>query len=169
MSKLGIYLNDHYAASVAAVALARRAAQSNRGTRYGQMLASLAVEVEEDRQALKLIMQRLGIRSDPAKAAVAWSAEKLGRLKLNGQLTGYSPLSRLEELEILSLGVEGKLAMWRALRRAADHGVPEVELETLVKRALSQRRRLEHQRLIAASEALSETAPDDSPYKTAAR
>ena len=157
MTKLGIYLNDHHAGSVAAVQLARRAARSNRGTPYGEMLATLAAEIEEDRQSLRLIMQRLGIRSDPTKAAVAWSAEKLGRLKLNGQLTGYSPLSRLEELELLSLGVEGKLAMWRALAHAVDHGVPESELEPLIKRALSQRRRLERQRLAAASEALSPT------------
>jgi hypothetical protein len=155
MSKLSIYLNDHYAAAGAAVQLARRAAQSNDGTRYGEVLATLAAEIEEDRQALRLIMQRLGVRSDPAKAAVAWSAEKLGRLKLNGQLTGYSPLSRLEELEILSLGVEGKLGMWRALERGVDHGVPKAELEALIKRALSQRRRLERQRLGAAAEALS--------------
>ncbi len=157
MSKLGIYLNDHHAASVAAVQLARRAAQSNQGTGYGEMLANLAEEIEEDRQALRLIMQRLGVRADPTKAAVAWSAEKLGRLKLNGQLTGYSPLSRLVELEILSLGVEGKLGMWRALGRAVDHGVPEAELEPLIKRARSQRRRLERYRLEAAAEALSAT------------
>jgi hypothetical protein len=158
MSKLGIYLSDHHAASVAAVQLARRAAQSNRGTRHGEVLATLAAEIEEDRQALRLIMQRLGVRPDPAKAAVAWSAEKLGRLKLNGQLTGYSPLSRLEELEILSLGVEGKLGMWRALQRGLDHGIPEAELDTLIKRAMSQRRRLERQRLDAAEEALSPTS-----------
>lgn len=158
MSKLGIYLGDHYAASVAAVQLARRAAQSNQGTRHGEMLASLAAEIEEDRQALRLIMQRLGVRPDPAKAAVAWSAEKLGRLKLNGQLTGYSPLSRLEELEILSLGVEGKLGMWRVLERALDHGVLDADFDTLIKRALSQRRRLERQRLDAAEEALSPTS-----------
>jgi hypothetical protein len=157
MSKLGIYLGDHYAASVAAVQLARRAAHSNRGTRYGEVLAGLAAEIEEDRQALKLIMQRLGIRPDPAKAAAAWSAEKLGRLKLNGQLTGYSPLSRLEELEILSLGVEGKLGMWKALEHAAVHGIPEAELQTLIKRARSQRRRLERLRLDAAAEALLKT------------
>jgi hypothetical protein len=157
MSKLAIYLNDHYAGSTAAVQLARRAARSNRGTPCGEVLATLAAEIEEDRQALRLIMQRLGIRSDPAKAVVAWSAEKLGRLKLNGQLTGYSPLSRLEELEILSIGVEGKLAMWRALGRAVDHGVPEAELETLIKRARSQRRRLERLRREAAAEAFSPT------------
>jgi hypothetical protein len=157
MSKLAIYLGDHYAASVGAVQLARRAARSNDGTRYGEVLAALAAEIDEDRQSLRLIMQRLGIRPDPAKAAVAWSAEKLGRLKLNGQLTGYSPLSRLEELEILSLGVEGKLALWRALAHGLDHGIPQAELDALIKRAVSQRRRLERQRLAAAAEALSAT------------
>jgi len=105
-------------------------------------------------------MQRLGIGADRAKAAIAWTAEKLGRLKLNGRLTGYSPLSRLEELEILSLGVEGKLALWQALGHALDHGIPEAELETLIKRARSQRRRLERQRLEAASAAL---AGEDAP------
>ncbi len=159
MSKLGIYLNDHYAAATGAVQLARRAAASNRETQYGHALADLATEIEEDRQALKLLMQRLGVRSDPAKAAVAWSAEKLGRLKLNGQLSGYSPLSRLEELEILSLGVEGKLAVWQALQQAVDHGIAEAELETLIKRARAQRRRLERYRLQAAVEALG--APDN--------
>jgi hypothetical protein len=157
MSKLAIYLGDHYAASVAAVHLARRAARSNRGTRYGEVLADVAAEIEEDRQALEGIMERLHVGPDRAKAAIAWSAEKLGRLKLNGQLTGYSPLSRLEELEILALGVEGKLALWQALGRAPNHGALEGELETLIKRARSQRRRLERQRLDAAPEALSAT------------
>ena len=155
MSKLAIYLGDHYAASVGAVQLARRAAGSNRGTRYGEVLAALADEIEEDRQSLELIMQRLDIRPDRTKAALAWSAEKLGRLKLNGQVLGYSPLSRLEELEILALGVEGKLALWQALERAVIHGVPEAELQTLIKRACSQRRRLERHRLAAAAEALA--------------
>ena len=38
----------------------------------------------------------------------AWTAEELERLKLNGQLAGYSPLSRLVELEGLAVGIEGK-------------------------------------------------------------
>ncbi len=151
---LATYLNDHYAASVAAAELARRSASSNRGTAYGEALTALAREIEEDRQALGLIMRRLEVGTDRAKAAVAWSAEKLGRLKLNGQLTGYSPLSRLEELEILELGVLGKLLLWQALEASTDHGIPGTELEALIKRARSQRRRLERQRLQAATEVL---------------
>jgi hypothetical protein len=43
-----------------------------------------------------------------------------GRLKFNGRLLARSPLSDLEELELLLLGVEGKAAGWRTLRTLAD-------------------------------------------------
>jgi hypothetical protein len=154
---LAIYLNDHMAASTGAVELVRRAARSNRGTDYGDALARLGTEIEEDRDALASIMDRLGVRVDEVRKAIAWSAEKLGRLKLNGQLTGYSPLSRFEELEILELGVTGKLMLWDALQRSAPDGISAEELATLSDRARSQRERLEALRLQAADEALNRT------------
>jgi hypothetical protein len=153
---LSIYLNDHMAASTGAVELVRRSAASNRGTPYGEMLATLRTEIEEDRTALATIMRRLRVGQDRGKMAVAWSAEKLGRLKLNGRLRGYSPLSRLEEIEILELGVTGKLQLWEALRQAAPAGVSEEELDELIGRARSQRERLERHRLDGAREALAE-------------
>ena len=57
------------------------------------------------RRSLLATMEALGARVDRLKAAAAWGGEKLGRLKLNGQLRGYSPLSRVVELEGLALGV----------------------------------------------------------------
>jgi len=160
--RLAIYLNDHMAAATGAVELARRAANSNRGTPYGEALAELRTEIAEDRAALAAIMTQLGIRIDRARTTLAWGVEKLGRLKLNGQLTGYSPLSRLEEIEILELGVTGKLLLWQALRRAAPASIPESELQRLIERARSQRDRFERQRLKAAGEALAEPAPSDA-------
>ena len=56
-------------------------------------------QIEEDVDALRDLMARLGVKPDRVKEAMGWTAEKLGRLKLNGQLLGYSPLSRLVELE----------------------------------------------------------------------
>jgi hypothetical protein len=152
-----IYLNDHMAGAVAAAALARRAAAANRGNPYGETLEELGREIEEDRAALARVMTELDVRSDPIKLAAAWAAEKLGRLKLNGSLIGYSRLSRLEELELLALGIQGKLAMWRslaglpALRRRAERGA---DLDELIRRARSQLRRIERRRLEAAAEAL---------------
>ena len=105
-------------------------------------------------------MDDLGIRRDRAKVAGGWAIEKLGRLKPNGQLRGYSPLSRLVELEGLALGVTGKLAVWKALRLVAD-GEPALNaaaLDKLVERAEEQQRGLEEQRLAAAREALGAEA-----------
>ena len=98
----------------------------------------------------------LGIGSDRVKVAAAWSAEKLGRLKPNGRLLSYSPLSRLVRLEGLTLGVRGKLAMWESMIAVfgEDPRLSEVDLERLAERARTQLERLERLRLEASREAL---------------
>jgi hypothetical protein len=153
---LSIYLNDHLAGSTAGVELARRTAGANRETPYGPPLHALAEEIAEDRGALADVMQRLGVDRDRVKVALAWGAEKAGRLKVNGAPLRYTALSRLEEFELLSLGVEGKLVLWQALKRTRgdDPRLQGVDLDTLIERARSQRRRLEQQRRLAADEAL---------------
>lgn len=155
--RLAIYLSDHLAAATAGLELVRRAASSNRSNDYGSVLEELAEEIDSDRETLKDVMKRLSVEPDRAKLAAAWASEKVGRLKLNGQLRGYSPLSRLVELEGLSVGVEGKLALWQALRRrfGEDPRLRGVDLDELIDRARSQRRRLERQRQRAAEEALA--------------
>ncbi len=154
---LSIYLNDHLAGAIGGSELAKRAAQNNSETDFGPPLEGLAAGIDEDRQTLELLMERLGVRKDLLKDAAAWMAEKVGRLKLNGQLTGYSDLSRLIELEGLSLGVEGKLSLWRNLREVAEaHPVLEPEeIDGLLARAESQRKELETLRRRAAAIALA--------------
>jgi hypothetical protein len=153
---LSIYLNDHLAGATAGLELARHVAANNPDGPKGRALAHLARELEEDRGALLDIMRRLSRRRDRVKVILSWGAEKAGRLKLNGGVLGYSSLSRLEELELLSLGVEGKLALWQALLRThGPHSSLEgAELEELIGRAKSQRRMLERQRRQAAEVAL---------------
>jgi hypothetical protein len=146
---LSTYLNDHLAASLAAVELARRAASSNAENPIGSSLVELASDLDEDRQALHAIMGQLGVGKDWIKLTAGWTAEKLGRLKLNGRLLGYSPLSRLEEIELLLLGVEGKLLLWHALQQLPDAERLEPALDRLITRARSQRRILRRLRLQA--------------------
>jgi hypothetical protein len=155
---LAIYLSDHWAGSMAGRELARRAAKENRGTEYGDFLEELYREIEEDRAALQRIMERFGVGTDYPKVALAWVGEKLGRLKLNGQLVGYSPLSRLLELEGLTAGVHGKLRGWAALRQLApqEERLDETELDRLIVRAESQLAGLQRQHSRAAKEALRE-------------
>ncbi|MGH2807478.1 MAG: hypothetical protein ACRDKT_09390 [Actinomycetota bacterium] len=153
---LRIYLNDHLAGALAGIEVAKRCRSSNEGTPLGDHLASFIIEIEEDRNELMRIRENLGLRYDPYKSAAAWVGEKLGRAKLNGRLTDYSPLSRLWELEALCLGVEGKLSLWRSLKEIAggDQRFAAFDLDRLEKRAMSQREQLEVHRLEAARTAL---------------
>ncbi len=156
MSKklLTIYLNDHLAGATGGLELAKRARGSNEGTPLGEMLAGLEREIAEDRDSLKALMSKLGVREDPLKVAAGWAAEKAGRLKLNGQLTGYSPLSRLVELEGLYVGVTAKQALWKNLEATRGERIGGIDLAALGKRAESQRRRLATARRKAAEEAI---------------
>jgi hypothetical protein len=157
---LRIYLQDHLAGSTAGLELARRARAENEGTPYGEPLAKLADDVEADRRTLESLMDDLGFGADRAKNLALWAAEKAGRLKLNGQLRGYSPLSRQVELEGLITLVNGKLSMWRTLRDAVD-SVPELDagrLDRLIERAERQIETLHDLRSRAGREAFAESA-----------
>jgi hypothetical protein len=153
---LGIYLNDHLAGATMGLELARRALNENRGSPYGLFLEDLTREIADDRTALLNLMRSLGIAPSRIKTAAGWMIEKVGRLKLNGQIRGYSPLSRLLELEGIASGVDAKLALWQSLQSLERDGTlgERIDLETLVARARSQREHLERHRLAAAAEAL---------------
>ncbi|HEY2766364.1 MAG TPA: hypothetical protein VGJ13_20490, partial [Pseudonocardiaceae bacterium] len=100
---------------------------------------------------------RLGIEKDPIKEFSGWILEKFSRLKLSDQMTGSSDLKRLLEFETLSLGIEGKLSMWQALKEVSG-SYPELadtDLDDLAKRAEDQRATLEGHRLVVAKAALS--------------
>jgi hypothetical protein len=79
----------------------------------------------------------------------------VGRLKPNGRLLSYSPLSRVVELEGLTLGVTGKLGMWRALEQQQPEkpALAEFDLAELIARAGQQLEGLEVHRMRAAKEA----------------
>jgi hypothetical protein len=153
---LAIYLNDHLAGATAGVELARRALKENGENDYGRFLATLAEEIDQDRRTLIEVMERLTITRSKVKVPAAWALEKVGRLKLNGRIRGYSPLSRLVELESLAGGIEAKRAMWLALLqiRASDERLKDFALDALATRAEDQRQRLEPHRLSAAIEAI---------------
>ena len=149
---LGIYLNDHLAGATGGLELARRVAGSHRD----RALQALAAEVAQDRAALVDIMDALGIPVRGYKVYAAWIGEKAARLKLNGHLLTRSPLSGLEELEMLRLGVEGKAAGWRTLRVLAetDKRLDPGRLDELITRARRQADLLEELRVRAASQVI---------------
>jgi hypothetical protein len=154
---LRIYMQDHLAGSTAGLELARRTSGANKAGEYGPPLAKLADEIESDRRQLQAIMDALGFGGDRLKNVAAWTLEKAGRLKLNGELTQYSPLSRVVELEGLLTGITGKWGLWVALLQIApsEPRLDVARLERLRDRAEEQRETVERLREKAAREAFS--------------
>ncbi|HEY8044801.1 MAG TPA: hypothetical protein VIF35_11075 [Streptosporangiaceae bacterium] len=153
---LAIYLNDHLAGATGGLELARRMAGAGQIPSPAAELRQFAEEVAEDRDMLLRVMGTLGIAVRSYKVWAGWAGEKAGRLKPNGRLTARSPLSNLEELELMRLGVEGKAAGWRTLRALADRDsrLDAAGLDELILRARRQADFLEESRIRAAQQVI---------------
>jgi hypothetical protein len=154
---LAIYLNDQLAMGVAWRQLARRSARQNRDGEIGAVLDRVATEIAQDVETFRQIMRQLRVRTNPAKPVFAWGAERLARLKLNGRLWTYSPLSRFEELEFLAMGIDGKQQLWTTLRDLAGLAdrLPDADFDRLIRRAEEQRAVLEPFRVQAGIDAFA--------------
>ena len=153
---LDVYLNDHLAGSAAAVELVERIRANNEGTALAAHLEGLGREIEADRDTLGEVMSRLGVVRSTPKQVAGKVLETLSRLRLNERVTGSPDVTLLLELETLSLGIEGKLLLWRSLSEVAD-ARPELadfDLAVLATQAVTQRAGVEPFRLEAARAAL---------------
>jgi hypothetical protein len=153
---LDVYLNDHLAASAAAVELVERLVANNDDETLDTFLTDLGQEIDTDRTTLRTVMERLGVPPSTSKQVAGKVLETISRFRLNERVTGSAEVSRLMELETLSLGIEGKLSLWRSLARVAGSR-PELaafDLQALMTRAIQQRSGLEPFRLDAAAAAL---------------
>lgn len=156
---LAVYLNDHLAGSAAGLRLARRCLERERGTELGRRLEALVGEIEEDRGVLERVMARVEATPNPVKQAAANGVVLLSVLKNRLPVlgSGSGDVSRLEEIELLSLGIEGKRLLWRALAALAktDRRLKGFGFATLERKAQAQRDRLEAVRLELAAAAFA--------------
>jgi hypothetical protein len=153
---LEVYLTDHMAGSVGASDLAKRGAKNNDGP-VGTFFADLAREIDTDRRTLESVASSVGAQPNLLKQAGAVAAERLSRFKLDHRATGSPELSLLLELELLYLGIQGKLALWQTLRVVAgsDSRLAEFDFGELAGRAEQQLAAVEEQRFAIATTALS--------------
>jgi hypothetical protein len=112
---LRIYMNDELAQGAGWRELARRSRKANKGSELGRALGTVAHAISEDVATFESIMDRLGLKKSRVKSFSALLAERAGRLKLNGRLFSYSPLSRFLELEVLVMGIDRKKQMWETV------------------------------------------------------
>jgi hypothetical protein len=153
--RLGTYLNDHLAGSVAATDLVERAIHENAGTLLARRLEEILKEIKKDQTVVRGLIEGLGSKESRLKLAGAWLIAQAGQVKLGGT-DEPGELARLEVLETLAMGLHGKRALWRALRVVADRhqALRELDLNLLERRAVEQHDRVEEWRLEAAREVL---------------
>ncbi|MDY7225095.1 hypothetical protein [Hyalangium rubrum] len=166
---LGIYLKDHLAGSRSGIELARRAERENQGNPVGEYLATFLMELEQDRSVLEQVARGLGVSRDILKESAAWVMERASRLKLNGRLVSYSPLSRMMELEGLCIASQGRLCLWRELERLSrtERRLAGFDFAALIARTEAHIKALDRLRLHAADAAFSSApVPDDTSHAT---
>lgn len=163
--QLGSYLRDHLAGATAGLELARRCRDHAPGAAARAELDALAREVGEDRETLLGLMHGLGVRPDPVRQGLARLAELATRVRMAPPFAAGRELGRLLELEALAIGVEGKRALWNALRQtlAGSPLISGVPLSELSARAGRQRELLERHRLEAAAGAFGRHAGGAPP------
>jgi hypothetical protein len=157
-NSLGIYLNDHLAASVAALELIGRMEKAHAESPLGNWMASLRETLEQEQAVVCALIDSIGATESPVRKAVAWLGEKVARLKVGPGTDDASGLMLFEALEALSLGFWGRGALWRTLTHVgiqAPAGT-EADFPALARRAEQQLAAMDHLRLEASMTALRE-------------
>jgi hypothetical protein len=151
---LSTYLNDHRAGARFAIELLERMRDSNSDQPVGRLAAELLPQIEEDYEVLEGIAEQLPGDVGTLKEVAGWLAEKASRVKLH--LGDNASIGEFESLEMLSLGVLGKLKLWQVLPLIAPD-VPclnGIDFNRLQARAQTQHDQVEAQRLEVARAAL---------------
>ena len=150
------YLNDHLAGSTLGADLAKQI-RDNAEAPLRQLMETIAAEIEEDRETLIELMDRMGTTKNPVKQATAWMTEKASRAKFSGVSSGAPDVGKLMALESLTLGVTGKECLWQMLKRVAGRyeALASTDFERLIERARDQHDQLQKERIKAGMDALA--------------
>jgi hypothetical protein len=155
---LVIYLNDHLGGAQIAVQLLEAMRDLNDEQEFRQFASVLLPEIRADDLTLHHIAENIGSGPSAVKQVGGWLLEKATRLKLGH--TGSRNFELFESMELLALGIQGKLALWKALQAASglDPRLREYDFESLIRRAQQQYGDVENHRLGLARVVLAPTS-----------
>lgn len=150
--ELATYLKDHHAGSEAALEILDRIEKSHGGGAAGAMVKRLRPEFLAERAQLVELLSQLDDAVSAPRRVMGWLSEKGLELKLLADDASAGSLHLLESVEMLGLGVHGKLGLWKALAES-QHLVPalsKVDFAPLITQAESQSALIESVRLGAS-------------------
>ena len=158
-SGLDTYLNDHIAGAIAGVNLAKMAAEEHQTDEHGPFFSEIYAAIQADFDTLQQLAKSLGVDESASKSALAEIGSKVMAPKFTGGED--DELNAFVTLETLSIGIEGKVCMWKALKTVESEyaAFKEFDIDELVARGISQREKIEEQRQKVAPLALTESVP----------
>jgi len=156
---LGVYLNDHLAGAQAALQMLDTLA-GNDDDDLREFVLVLRQAIEQDRDQLAHLMTSAGVTVSHTRRAVGWMTERAAEVKLTVEDPAGRGLKTFELLEMLALGIDGKRALWSALRIVSTD-IPSLRADYagLARRAEDQRSAVETRRLEWAAKTFSGTTP----------
>jgi len=153
------YLHDHLAGSNFAIHMLESVHEQHKDESLGTFILALTAEIKQDQAVLQEIIDEVGTPVLDVAGVAGWVAEKVSQFKLNR--TTHGDLGTFEALETLTLGIKGKVALWKTLTAVSefDPRVPKRNYLDLIERAEDQFRRAETRRLALAVSAFSAGLP----------
>ena len=138
---LGTYLNDHLAGAEIGLRTAERLAPQL-GGEAERFLKGMCKAIEEERDLLRDLLDRLGSSDSLLKRSVGVAGGILGAMR-DAIPVGDAP-TVLEDVELLAIGVWGKRLLWGTLARVAAHDdrFANISADWLAARAEAQERTL---------------------------
>ncbi len=140
------YLRDHLGGADMAIRVVQRLGSTHRDSEDGALFQRLSKEFGEDRAVVHTLLTQLGSSGRSIKRAAGFASGAMASVAAGG---ASGDLSLFRTLEALSIGVQGKRCLWRALDSlrtvpSTADGMNFVELEARAVRqweAIEQRRR----------------------------
>jgi hypothetical protein len=157
-SALDTYLNDHIAGATAGTNLAKIAAEEHQTDAHGPFFSEIYSDISKDFGTLKDLATALGVEESAGKGALAEIGSKMMAPKFTAGED--DELNAFVTLETLSIGIEGKVCMWKALKTVENEyaGFENFDIDALLARAEEQRAKIEAQRQKIAPQALTHSA-----------
>lgn len=145
------YVQDHLAGARFAIELIEDLRDQEDDAELQEFSRTLLPQVEADRHTLEALLESSSAEQGSVlKEAASALAQKASRFKLSLS----EPFGRFEAIEILSLGVLGKRALWAALQKVAQpQQLSNLDWSELIRRAEEQHASLEKLRLRLAADA----------------
>ncbi|BDS06917.1 hypothetical protein NT6N_19570 [Oceaniferula spumae] len=109
------YLNDHLAGAASGVKLAKHLEETANNTEEKLFYRDLVAEIENDKSLLTEIIEAADFKVGRVRSAMSSSMSSAAMLRMDMHGSEVGELGRYEMTELLTVGIHGKILLWRTL------------------------------------------------------